>query len=106
MSKAAIEQFYTSPIVLVVLFIDPAAGYASLQFPQKRFFTSREHQNFVGTLRELDRIWWFWYIQYKLWVGKKKKKKKCYDGLGLVWSGDKCVSFRGRRIKQERAAVR
>lgn len=27
------------------------------------------------------------------------KLPDCYDGLGLVWSGDKCVSFRGGSIK-------
>lgn len=40
-------------------------------------------------------------VYHKLW-----EKKKCYDGLDSVWSGDKCVSFRGRRIKGERAAAR
>lgn len=48
MSKAAIEQFYTSPIVLVVLFIDPAAGYASLQFPQKRFLLQESIKTSLG----------------------------------------------------------
>lgn len=39
-------------------------------------------------------------------VYRKLWEKKCYNGLGLVWSCDKSVSFRGRRVRQERAAVR
>lgn len=62
-----------------------------------------------ASIKTFPRHWGNW-IEYggffKFSISQIVGEKKCYDGLGLVWSGDKCVSFRGRRIKQERAAAR
>lgn len=53
------------------------------------------------SLCDLWRPWWSrteWTVMVDF-QNQCRREMKCFDGLGRLWPGDKCVRFRGRRTK-------
>lgn len=100
-----IEQHLPGPVVMAVWFIDSIQiglyHTVCCTVSSKCFYFKRVYKCFQD-IEEIGLNMVVFQIQYIINCGREK----CHDGLGSVWSGDKCVSFRGRHIKQQQAAVR